>query len=327
MNTKELFLQFKNETGAEIPSEVGIWVLLKVIPGGDDFSVIWNLKDCNLYEVNPAAKGLSHPTEIITKISKGLLRYNLYVDNVSRSISQFKLTINDFQHYLEIVDELLVKGAVPTLQQHGNHWTKTKKINISDDKVFTEPSDEETESWKNGSEEVEPIKKNNDDKDFKDYTLAELLEIIDSDNENLIFTWAKQHPHPKSDELLAIYDKAKELKSNKLMNLVKQLAPLAESLSFKDFIIINEYAINNETKLPKVGDRLIHKADGIFDVVDFGSWNEMKVKYPEIVETTLSMLPDNIKPENLGRTWIIQDSDGILWPAGTNWIEDFIIIK
>ncbi len=237
MNTKELFLQFKNETGAEIPSEVGIWVLLKVIPGGDDVSVIWNLKDCNLYEVNPAAKGLSHPTEIITKISKGLLRYNLYVDNVSRSISQLKLTINDFQHYLEIVDELLVKGAVPTLQQYGNYWTKTKKVDISDDKVFTEPSDEETESWKDNIDTYDPDEKEiahkSSSPSIKNY--ANLTDILKTNDENAIVAFAKQKRRFKSDELLSIYDKAKELKSNKLLNLVKQLAPLTESLSFADF--------------------------------------------------------------------------------------------
>ena len=222
MNTKELFLQFKNETGAEIPSEVGIWVLLKVIPGGDDFSVIWNLKDCNLYEVNPAAKGLSHPTEIITKISKGLLRYNLYVDNVSRSISQFKLTINDFQHYLEIVDELLVKGAVPTLQQHGNHWTKTKKINISDDKVFTEPSDEETESWKNGSEEVEPIKKNNDDKDFKDYTFLSLINYSKCNNNGCYINNYNQRINDLKLEKNDTEKKLYELEMKKRYNNIKK---------------------------------------------------------------------------------------------------------
>ncbi len=51
-------------------------------------------------------------------------------------------------------------------------------------------------------------------------------------------------------------------------------------------------------------------ADGDLEVVDVGSFPEMKAKYPEAVAIGLAGMSRQIPESELGRTWILKDDEG-----------------
>lgn len=74
--------------------------------------------------------------------------------------------------------------------------------------------------------------------------------------------------------------------------------------------------------LPTVGDSWVSRK-GRISVIDFGSWPDMKGKYPEAAEAALRALTRPIPEEKLGRTWVLRSlGTGMdkVWMVGADFI-------
>lgn len=58
---------------------------------------------------------------------------------------------------------------------------------------------------------------------------------------------------------------------------------------------------------------------GVAEVLDFGSWPDVKKRWPELAARELANLPPEITEDKLGRTWVVaneRDGKRHVWMAG-----------
>jgi len=213
----ELIQELMANEGAEIQSEVGLWRLhvetTNVHPGEGEIPVdfIWQLE--GMSEKGLAALGGDKAYDVPVYVNvrfrdDGKVDFKLFVGSASkpRSSTRFEFSpqgdsSEGLTSFMELMDQLL-QMTDETIQKYALTWVKQKLA------FDYHPS----------SPEAHPIEQ----------PKPSITQVIKTGDEAAIIT-AVRGQRLKSDEVIELFSRAKELRSNKLMNLVKMASQTAES--------------------------------------------------------------------------------------------------
>ena len=216
----DLVNKLKDYEGTTIHTEIGEWRLR--IEEEGEFN--WHLEE--LSEVG--AKLFQYkefPVHASTRfVMDTSVAYSLYLGSAPNPVSmtrvEFTAKNEDAEHsivgYLELVDQLL-QLSDSNIQQWHNQWRNLRELSGG-------KKDEQPEFASEEPANEEPAK-------------ATLSQVIAGGDENAIIAAASGHPRWKADEILDLYSKAKELRSNKLMNLAKAATAQQESMTIQESIV------------------------------------------------------------------------------------------
>ena len=216
---EDLVKKLKDYEGTTIPTEIGEWRLR--VEAGGEFN--WHLE-----ELSEVGVKLFQYKEIPIRASTRFVMdtsvaYSLYLGHSTNPVSMTRVefTANEdaeqsIVSYLELIDKLL-QFSDSNIQQWHNQWKKLRELS-------GEKKEEQPELALEEPEPEEPVK-------------ATLSQAIAGGDENAIIAAARDHLHWKADEILDLYSKAKELRSNKLMNLAKAVTAKQESMTIQESIV------------------------------------------------------------------------------------------